>query len=233
LWSSMAVKRTWNVPNSWMGSLVLHSRDPSGQYYRRNRYYDPESGRFTQEDPIGLAGGLNLYGYANGDPINFSDPFGLRAQGCCRDRLPGTHTADQLVAMGDRGRLDDALAAARQWVRDRFSVSVTGGNATATCSGDGCNAAVEINIPQRGASIGYDVFRWGDSDAGSVSVNFPNRHLGVSVGTNGLTANLGLGSPSSPVSVTVSAPTSEQGSEVRMPPDTMQQDATAWPTRRP
>ena len=32
---------------------------------------------FTQQDPIGLAGGLNLYGFANGDPVNFSDPFGL------------------------------------------------------------------------------------------------------------------------------------------------------------
>ncbi len=45
--------------------------------FRRNRYYDPATGRFTQEDPIGLAGGLNLYGFANGDPITFSDPFGL------------------------------------------------------------------------------------------------------------------------------------------------------------
>lgn len=27
--------------------------------------------------PIGLAGGLNLYGYAQGDPVNFLDPFGL------------------------------------------------------------------------------------------------------------------------------------------------------------
>ena len=37
------------------------------------------NGSFTQEDPIGIAGGLNLYGYANGDPVNFSDPFGLDA----------------------------------------------------------------------------------------------------------------------------------------------------------
>ncbi len=37
-------------------------------------------GPLTQEDPIGIAGGLNLYGFANGDPINFSDPFGLEAE---------------------------------------------------------------------------------------------------------------------------------------------------------
>jgi len=39
--------------------------------------YDPAARQFTQPDPIGLAGGLNLYGYAGGDPINRSDPFGL------------------------------------------------------------------------------------------------------------------------------------------------------------
>jgi hypothetical protein len=33
----------------------------------------------TQQDPIGIARGLNLYGYAGGDPINFGDPFGLAA----------------------------------------------------------------------------------------------------------------------------------------------------------
>ena len=49
----------------------------TGLQYRRNRLYDPATGRFTQQDPIGLAGGLNLYGYAGGDPINNSDPFGL------------------------------------------------------------------------------------------------------------------------------------------------------------
>jgi len=35
------------------------------------------SGASPRKDPIGLAGGLNLYGFANGDPVNFSDPFGL------------------------------------------------------------------------------------------------------------------------------------------------------------
>ncbi len=62
---------------SWMGSLVWHQRDGTGQYYRRNRYYEPTTNRFTQEDPIGLAGGINLYGYASGHPVNYHDPFGL------------------------------------------------------------------------------------------------------------------------------------------------------------
>ncbi|MDX2060499.1 MAG: RHS repeat-associated core domain-containing protein, partial [Gemmatimonadales bacterium] len=52
-------------------------REGTGLEYKRHRYYDPTTGRFTQPDPIGLAGGLNLYGFANGDPVNFSDPFGL------------------------------------------------------------------------------------------------------------------------------------------------------------
>jgi RHS repeat-associated protein len=65
------------TPERWHGSLILGQRDASGLMYMRNRYYDPQTGRFTQEDPIGLAGGLNLYGFASGDPVNYSDPFGL------------------------------------------------------------------------------------------------------------------------------------------------------------
>ncbi|MET0395795.1 MAG: PKD domain-containing protein [Longimicrobiaceae bacterium] len=69
-------------PVSWMGSLIDDKRDASGNLYMRNRYYDPASGRFTQEDPIGLAGGLNVYGFANGDPVSYSDPYGLCPDAC-------------------------------------------------------------------------------------------------------------------------------------------------------
>jgi hypothetical protein len=67
VWRHLNAKPTTFHPRkSWMGSLLQHGRDASGQYYRRNRYYDAGTGRFTPEDPIGLAGGVNLYGYANG-----------------------------------------------------------------------------------------------------------------------------------------------------------------------
>jgi RHS repeat-associated protein len=62
----------------WTGSLLEDKRDASGLLYRRNRYLDPATGRFTQPDPIGLGGGINSYGYARGDPVNFADPFGLK-----------------------------------------------------------------------------------------------------------------------------------------------------------
>jgi RHS repeat-associated protein len=67
---------TWAV-SSWVGSLANGQVGETGLEYRRNRYYDPQQGRFTQEDPIGLAGGVNLYGFGNGDAVNSSDPFGL------------------------------------------------------------------------------------------------------------------------------------------------------------
>ena len=54
------------VMRAWWGSLLQSRVDGSGLRYQRNRYYDPLTGQFTQADPIGLAGGINLYALAGG-----------------------------------------------------------------------------------------------------------------------------------------------------------------------
>jgi RHS repeat-associated protein len=65
---------TWRMRYTYTG----RERDPdTGLYYYRARWYDPQVGRFISEDPIGLEGGPNLYGYVENDPLNAVDPEGL------------------------------------------------------------------------------------------------------------------------------------------------------------
>jgi RHS repeat-associated protein len=49
--------------------------DETGLHYNTFRYYDPEVGRFVTQDPIGLLGGSNLYGYAP-NTNGWIDPLG-------------------------------------------------------------------------------------------------------------------------------------------------------------
>jgi RHS repeat-associated protein len=64
-----------------------HYFDPeTGLHYNRYRYYSPELGRYLQSDPIGAAGGLNLYAYP-ANPLVHVDVLGLNS---CSDPGGGT-----------------------------------------------------------------------------------------------------------------------------------------------
>ncbi len=66
------------------GSRInMHFRFPGqyfdserGEHYNLMRDYQPTTGRYLQIDPIGLAGGINQYGYAYAKPLSYIDPTG-------------------------------------------------------------------------------------------------------------------------------------------------------------
>ncbi len=128
---SMWEQQRGYTPPAWHGSLIEDKRESLvGLTYRRSRYYDPTSGRFTQEDPIGLAGGLNLYGFANGDPVNFSDPFGL-----CKVSVRYSKVAVGYHAFITTEPTDATSVTPSQGFRGGPSQGASGGNVSGASSG--------------------------------------------------------------------------------------------------
>jgi len=76
----------------------------SGLSYYGYRYYNPETGRWLNRDPIGEAGGINLYGFVVNDPLNRFDPFGLSYFAY----RPLDSTVGKLIGVTG-GKLDDNL----------------------------------------------------------------------------------------------------------------------------
>ncbi len=75
---SLSKSETLANPFQFVGAAGVMT-EAGGLHYMRARFYDPGAGRFINEDPLGLAGGLNLYAYSHNDPVNASDPSGLAA----------------------------------------------------------------------------------------------------------------------------------------------------------
>jgi RHS repeat-associated protein len=111
--SLLALRYRW-TGREWDGE--------TGFYFHRARYYDPGAKRFISEDPIGYAGGENLYAYVGGAVLEARDPSGLvnavpytvgfaafcTTMGSCMDWTgavtPGSYSAaEELLAWGGAG----------------------------------------------------------------------------------------------------------------------------------
>ena len=79
----------------------------TGLHFNTFRFYDPDVGRFTTPDPIGLEGGLNLYQYAP-NPIGWADPWGWAYAGVDftggSDFFPTTGSQRNIVTIKMQGR---------------------------------------------------------------------------------------------------------------------------------
>ena len=115
-----------DTTGNWWGDAAVQSNyganeiiycgyrfDPETQlYYVRNRTYNPVLGRWIQRDPIGYAGGINLYGYVDSSPVGSFDPVGMAA-------IPTTVTGLMASLISNRGYFDGTLSSQGSGYRAR------------------------------------------------------------------------------------------------------------------
>jgi len=78
--------------------------DPTGLYFYRDRYYNPQLGRFISEDPVGFKSGINVYAYVGNNPISFVDPLGHDA--CKQIRRSVFEYINSIYELAKRGPIN-------------------------------------------------------------------------------------------------------------------------------
>jgi RHS repeat-associated protein len=110
---------------------------PSGLHLALYRAYDDGLGRWLNRDPIGEAGGLNLYAYVFNNPVNLRDPLGLRVPNSFSEWVGlgediGSHLIDEWITKKGEGGLCYGAACLGKDGKPQVSVS---GEAAVTVNG--------------------------------------------------------------------------------------------------
>ncbi len=111
----------------------------TGLHYNYHRYYDPATGRYLTPDPIGLAGGINLFTYTSNNPINAIDPYGLyESPAFLRYTVPGQIQYDYGRTALENGQYGWAAAHFTAMVGEQVIFALTLGQAGLAKAGGQC-----------------------------------------------------------------------------------------------
>jgi len=148
------------------------------------RDYDPETGRWTTKDPIGLQGGdTDLYAYAGGDPINNTDPSGLAFIVSVLPAATGRDTVDELAGFFDTATLGVTCRARQALGDDNVDFSSPyyfkgGAGAIIATAGAGAAADAEgLAIATRSAAQ--------DAEGAEEAATAPTKITGYAIGRDG------------------------------------------------
>ncbi|PIT62273.1 RHS repeat-associated core domain-containing protein [Snodgrassella alvi] len=129
----------------------------TGLSYNYFRDYDAKTGRYIQSDPIGLAGGINTYGYVDGKLLVYSDLTGEIA----RIMVPVAVAAAFVVAVC-------------------ILISVCNKSLSNSQFGLYPNINSRFNIPElRFPSLSEDISNGEKCEVSTVEVNNPNNSSGT------------------------------------------------------
>jgi RHS repeat-associated protein len=163
-------------PETGFGGATTPNQS-GGFTYLRNRWYDPQTGRFLTQDPIGLSGGVNLYAYAGNNPVAYTDPFGL----CPPDNASlADCPADKkfILMMGQTLRGGEqalqlygaAIAAAATGVG--IVEAITAAPLTMLRLAPAGPAVGKLLAPERGEKLSQMIARWGEGGGRDAFMRF-------------------------------------------------------------